>query len=212
MGLSFHAVGGKVFVDECDEGFPFLRAGVRAPSILLKIDGKKVETREDVLEIVVKLKSSSSAPKFTVEIDTRKESQLWIGAPVEVDIDREWENGIIAAINKNGTFDIQLTCDDEMERDIDFDDIRLRKVEIKEATSNNNSAGPTSLPPATMPDHEGVMKKQGADIVGLYKLRRFALYEQALYYFHTNSKTSKPLGVLDLKGAMAMSDPKRGKV
>eukprot|EP01060_Flectonema_neradi_P031702 TRINITY_DN4880_c0_g1_i1.p1 TRINITY_DN4880_c0_g1~~TRINITY_DN4880_c0_g1_i1.p1 ORF type:complete len:627 (+),score=171.12 TRINITY_DN4880_c0_g1_i1:253-1881(+) len=209
LGLSFHAIGGKVFVDECDDGFPFARANVSAPSILTKIDGKKVETREDVLNIVTKLKSSGVL-KFKVEIDSRKESQLWMGAPVEVDIEREWEKGTIIAIHENGTFDIQLTSDEEIERDIEFDDIRLRKDDIKEASpSGNNTSGPAPLPPATMPDHEGVMKKQGADIVGLYKLRRFALYDQALYYFHTNS--NKPLGVLDLKGSLAMSDPKRGK-
>ena len=74
----------------------------------------------------------------------------------------------------------------------------------------NDPNNPTDTPPNLMPDHSGVMRKKGNDMIGLYKNRKFALYGTALYYYKMDSNT--PMGVLDLRQSLAMDDLAKGRV
>eukprot|EP01059_Diplonema_ambulator_P013000 TRINITY_DN2350_c0_g2_i1.p1 TRINITY_DN2350_c0_g2~~TRINITY_DN2350_c0_g2_i1.p1 ORF type:complete len:612 (+),score=265.91 TRINITY_DN2350_c0_g2_i1:36-1838(+) len=209
LGLEFHAISNKVFIDGVVPDLPFARAKVPVNCVLVTMNNVEVRDKTGILNVLTEIRKEEYS-QFDIEVDTRPESQIWLYAPVDVCFDREWEKGMVVSLNDDGTFDVKIAEDGEIEHSVDYSDIRIREGDIKEVGEMPGMQdAPPAVPPATMPDHEGIVKKQGADVVGLYKMRRFALYGSALYYFHPNKP--KPIGVLDLREALVMSDVSKGR-
>eukprot|EP00659_Diplonema_papillatum_P017742 gene17742-27316_t len=212
LGIDYRCMEGRMLVERVDAGSVAEKAGLTM-CVVKKIAGKEITDKPSVISAVGELRKEK-ALTIEMEVDTRPESRYWLGAPVEINVEREWEKAVVRKINDNCTFDVELD-DGELEEGVGSDEIRLQDMEpaaVEAATATTKSKGQKEeLPPvpAVLPDHEGVMKKQGADAFGLYKLRRFALYDTRLYYFHTNKPN--PIGMLALEDTTVTADAKKGK-
>eukprot|EP00755_Sulcionema_specki_P005504 Sspe_Gene.32937::Locus_16126_Transcript_1_1_Confidence_1.000_Length_1835::g.32937::m.32937 len=220
LGLDFHAIGGVVFIDECKAGLAFARAGVPKGTVLVSMNNAAVKNKADIARELEAVRKKGSL-EFPIVVDESPAAKLFVGAPVEVDIDRELLSGVVVKVHGNGYFDVQV--DDEVEPEIPAEDIRLKEDEIKvvpEGAARGSASAcacpaPKPVPVEATPlpgkpDHEGLMKKQGADLIGLYKTRWFALYGSKLVYCKVDNK-KKPMGTIDVEGCVVTADERKGK-
>eukprot|EP01061_Rhynchopus_euleeides_P001085 TRINITY_DN10767_c0_g2_i2.p1 TRINITY_DN10767_c0_g2~~TRINITY_DN10767_c0_g2_i2.p1 ORF type:complete len:642 (+),score=325.60 TRINITY_DN10767_c0_g2_i2:45-1970(+) len=234
LGIEFFSRGGKVIITKVDGG-ACGRANVEV-GVLVRMAGEFITSKEELVGAVQMLRKEEIT-QFDMEIDMREEARIYEGCIVDVHIDGEWERGFVCEIHTDEddfSFDVTLEADGEIEDDLDISDLRvvseetLHQESLEKTTSSggggassepkkgisgtadkNDPDRPSVKPPSSvMPDHSGVMKKKGNDMIGLYKLRRFALYGKSLYYYKLDSK--EPMGVLDLRQSLAMDDPSKG--
>eukprot|EP01063_Lacrimia_lanifica_P005032 TRINITY_DN12855_c0_g1_i1.p1 TRINITY_DN12855_c0_g1~~TRINITY_DN12855_c0_g1_i1.p1 ORF type:complete len:622 (+),score=291.58 TRINITY_DN12855_c0_g1_i1:52-1917(+) len=223
FGIDFTVIAGKVFIDHVNPGGAFDRAGVKKCH-MLSLFGEEIDSADGLKAQVAELRKEEYE-QFDIEVDNREEARAFVGCPCEVQVCDEWQKGVITDIYGDyECFDVKMDADGEVEEDMDWDDIRLLAIDTARPPPAQASAaaqaaapvqskdGPPATPPPTMPDHVGLMRKKGDDLVGLYKIRRFALYGRHLYYYSNESRkgNSKPIGVLDLTQALAMGDKTKG--
>eukprot|EP00662_Eupelagonemidae_sp_cell21_P006109 gene6109-43164_t len=115
LGLEFHAIGGRVFVDGCKDSPHPLR-------VVADPDGAIGAMRGRI---------SGGGGDFPIEVDGSDAAKIWEGAPVEMMVDREWLAGTVRAVNADGTFDVHLTEDDEEETGVSAADLRVRDRQIQ---------------------------------------------------------------------------------